>query len=36
VITSLTGTDGLLEFPEEATRLEPGDLAGFLDYAVLG
>lgn len=36
VITSLTGTDGLLELPEAATRLEAGDLAGFLDYAALG
>jgi molybdopterin molybdotransferase len=36
VITSLTGTDGLLEFVEATTRLAPGDLAGFLDYAALG
>ncbi len=35
VITSLTETDGLLELPEELTRLDPGDRAGFLPYAVL-
>jgi molybdopterin molybdotransferase len=35
VITSLTETDGLLELPEELTRLEPGDSAGFLAYALL-
>ena len=35
VITSLTRTDGLLELPEEVTRIEPGDRVGFLPYAVL-
>jgi molybdopterin molybdotransferase len=36
VITSLTGTDGLLEIEEERTTLAPGDPVGFLPYAVLG
>lgn len=36
VITSLTGTDGLLEFAEDVTVLEPGAGAGFLDYDLLG
>ncbi len=35
VITSLTQTDGLLELPEEVTRIEPGDRVGFLPYPVL-
>jgi molybdopterin molybdotransferase len=35
VITSLTETDGLLELPEELTRIEPGDAVAFLPYAVL-
>jgi molybdopterin molybdotransferase len=35
VITSLTKTDGLLELPEELTRIEPGDTVAFLAYAVL-
>jgi molybdopterin molybdotransferase len=35
VITSLTGTDGLLEFTEDATVLEAGATAGFLPWAVL-
>jgi molybdopterin molybdotransferase len=35
VITSLTGTDGLLELPEELTRVEPGDTVAFLPYPVL-
>jgi len=35
VITSLTQTDGLLELPEEVTRIEPGDRVGFLAYPVL-
>ncbi|UVF22183.1 molybdopterin molybdotransferase MoeA (plasmid) [Microvirga terrae] len=35
VITSLTQTDGLLELPEHATRIEPGDPVGFLSYAEL-
>jgi molybdopterin molybdotransferase len=35
VITSLTETDGLLEFADDVTMVEPGDRAGFLSYAVL-
>ncbi|MGE0279276.1 MAG: gephyrin-like molybdotransferase Glp [Rhizobiaceae bacterium] len=35
VLTSLTGTDGLLEFPEDVTEIEPGARVGFLSYAVL-
>jgi molybdopterin molybdotransferase len=35
VITSLTETEGLLELPEELTRIEPGDRVAFLHYAVL-
>jgi molybdopterin molybdotransferase len=35
VITSLTGTDGLLELPEDLVRIEPGDKVAFLPYAVL-
>ena len=35
ILTSLTQTDGLLEFPEEATSVAPGDRVGFLSYAVL-
>jgi molybdopterin molybdotransferase len=35
VITSLTQTDGLLEFPEDVTRVEVGDRIGFLSYAQL-
>jgi molybdopterin molybdotransferase len=35
VITSLTATDGLLELPEDLTRVAPGDRVGFLPYAVL-
>ena len=35
VITSLTATDGLLELPEDITRVAPGDRVGFLPYAVL-
>ncbi len=33
VITSLTQTDGLLELPEDLTKLEPGMVAGFSSYA---
>jgi molybdopterin molybdotransferase len=36
VITSLTGTDGLLELEEERTQLAAGETVGFLPYAVLG
>jgi molybdopterin molybdotransferase len=35
ILTSLTETDGLLEFPEDVTKIEPGDRAGFLSYAAL-
>lgn len=35
VITSLTDTDGLLEFPEHVTTVEAGSNAGFFSYAVL-
>lgn len=35
VITSLTETDGLLEFADDVTNVAPGDRAGFLPYAVL-
>jgi molybdopterin molybdotransferase len=35
VITSLTETDGLLEFADDVTAVAPGDRAGFLSYAVL-
>jgi molybdopterin molybdotransferase len=32
VITSLTETDGLVELPEDVTRVEPGETVGFLPY----
>jgi molybdopterin molybdotransferase len=35
IITSLTETDGLVELPEETTRVEPGASVGFLSYAAL-
>jgi molybdopterin molybdotransferase len=35
ILTSLTETDGLLEFPEDVTSIAPGDRAGFLSYAAL-
>jgi molybdopterin molybdotransferase len=35
VITSLTQTDGLLEFADDITDVAPGDRAGFLSYAEL-
>jgi molybdopterin molybdotransferase len=35
VLTSLTATDGLLEFPEDLTEIEAGARVGFLSYAVL-
>jgi molybdopterin molybdotransferase len=35
IITSLTETDGLVELPESATRVEPGATVGFLSYAAL-
>ena len=33
VISSLTETDGLLELPEDMTRIELGDTAHFISYA---
>ena len=35
ILTSLTKTDGLLEFPEDVTAIEPGARVGFLSYAAL-
>ena len=35
ILTSLTQTDGLLEFSEETTAIAAGDRVGFLSYAVL-
>jgi molybdopterin molybdotransferase len=35
ILTSLTETDGLLEFLEDVTTIERGDRAGFLSYAAL-
>ena len=35
ILTSLTETDGLLEFPEDVTTIEPGSRVGFLSYASL-
>jgi molybdopterin molybdotransferase len=35
ILTSLTETDGLLEFPEDVTAIEPGARVGFLSYAML-
>ena len=35
ILTSLTETDGLLEFAEEVTAIEPGARVGFLSYAAL-
>ena len=35
ILTSLTQTDGLLEFSEETTNVARGDRVGFLSYAVL-
>jgi len=35
VLTSLTETDGLIELPEDITRIEPGASVGFLSYAAL-
>ena len=35
ILTSLTQTDGLLEFPEDVTSVEPGARGGFLSYAAL-
>jgi molybdopterin molybdotransferase len=35
ILTSLTETDGLLEFPEDVTSIEAGDRVGFLSFAAL-
>jgi len=35
ILTSLTETDGLLEFPEDVTSIAPGERVGFLSYAAL-
>jgi molybdopterin molybdotransferase len=35
ILTSLTETDGLVELPENVTRVAPGDRVGFLPYALL-
>ena len=35
ILTSLTETDGLLEFGEDVTSVKPGDRVGFLSYAAL-
>jgi molybdopterin molybdotransferase len=34
VITSLTMTEGLLDLPEDVTRVAPGDLVGFVPFAL--
>jgi molybdopterin molybdotransferase len=35
VISSLTRTDGLVQLPEAATGVTPGDIVGFISYAAL-
>lgn len=35
IVTSLTQTDGLVELPEEVTRVEIGETVGFLPYSDL-
>jgi len=35
ILTSLTETDGLLEFLEDVTSIVPGARVGFLSYAAL-
>jgi molybdopterin molybdotransferase len=35
ILTSLTETDGLLEFPEDVTTIEVGARVGFISYAAL-
>ncbi|MGL4398128.1 MAG: molybdopterin molybdotransferase MoeA, partial [Hyphomicrobium sp.] len=35
VISSLTGTDGLVELPEDVTTLSPGAIVPFLSYATI-
>lgn len=36
VITSLTGTDGIVELAEDRLELEPGEMLPFYSYAALG
>jgi molybdopterin molybdotransferase len=35
LLSSLVDTDGLVELPEDATRVEPGQRLDFLAYAAL-
>jgi molybdopterin molybdotransferase len=35
VLTSLTATDGLVELPEDMTKVQPGDRVNFIDYRLL-
>ena len=35
MLTSLTETDGLVELPEDLTRLEPGTEVNFVPYSEL-
>ncbi len=35
VLTSLTRTHGLVELPENVTKVAPGDTVGFIDYALI-
>ncbi len=35
VLTSLTRTDGLIELPENLTRVMPGDKIAYIDYALI-
>ena len=35
LLSSLTETQGLVELSEDVTRVEPGQMVGFLDYATL-
>jgi molybdopterin molybdotransferase len=35
VLTSLTRTDGLVELPENVTKVAPGDKIAFIDYALV-
>ena len=35
VLTSLTATDGLVELPEDITKVQPGDRVNFIDYRLL-
>jgi molybdopterin molybdotransferase len=35
ILTSLTQTDGLVELPEAVTKVSPGDMVDYIDYALL-